>query len=98
MTSLSISWWLVMLFAGPGSLLIALRLLRRRRPKLPPLSRSQQWTDEGRCHACGYNLKGVESYMCPECGIVRLYSARQWQAKLAADAKKQAEKQNRQSA
>jgi predicted RNA-binding Zn-ribbon protein involved in translation (DUF1610 family) len=93
MTAFSISWWLVMLFAGPGALLIAMRVLRRRGRKLSTLSRSQRWTDEGLCHACGYNLKGVESYMCPECGVVRLYSARQWKAKLAADAAKQAEKQ-----
>jgi predicted RNA-binding Zn-ribbon protein involved in translation (DUF1610 family) len=96
MTSISISWWLVLVFAGPAALLIAMRLLRRAAPKLPPLSKTQQWVDQGCCHACGYNLKGVESYMCPECGTVRLYSARQWKAKLAADAAKLAEKQQQQ--
>jgi predicted RNA-binding Zn-ribbon protein involved in translation (DUF1610 family) len=82
-----------MVIAGPALLLMGMRLCRRAFPKLPPLSQTQRWQEQGLCHACGYNLKGVESYACPECGTVRLYSARQWKAKLAADAARLAEKQ-----
>jgi hypothetical protein len=96
MTSISISSWLVLVFAGPAALLIAMRVIRRSFRKLPATSRAERWQDQGLCHACGYNLRGVESYMCPECGTVRLYSARQWKAKLAAEAEKQAEKQKEQ--
>lgn len=96
MTSLSISWWMILLFAGPAALLIGMRVTRRSVRKLPAFSRRERWETEGRCHACGYNLKGVESYVCPECGIVRLYSARQWKAKLAADAAKLADKKQEQ--
>lgn len=96
MTSLSISWWMILMFAGPAVLLIGMRVIRRSARKLPALSQRERWELEGRCHACGYNLKGVESYVCPECGTVRLYSARQWKAKLAADAAKLADKKQEQ--
>jgi len=93
MTSMPTGWWLVVVIAGPALLLVAMRVFRRTARKLPAISKTQQWMDQGCCHACGYNLKGVESYVCPECGIVRLYSARQWKAKLAADAARRAEQE-----
>ena len=31
---------------------------------------------EGRCLACGYDLKGVESAVCPECGLASAALAR----------------------
>ena len=87
MTSLlPFSWWLIVGLICPT--ILAAAVLRRSFRKVPVKSRAERWRDQGHCHACGYNLKGVESYVCPECGIVRLYSARQWKAKLAADAAK----------
>lgn len=59
---------LVCLFAGP--VLIALlawpRLLRRwaRRANRPDANRAK-------CHTCGYDLRGIASPQCPECGAVR---------------------------
>ena len=43
------------ILAGPGIVLTAL-LVRRRRPR------------PGRCAECGYDLTGNESGVCPECG------------------------------
>jgi predicted RNA-binding Zn-ribbon protein involved in translation (DUF1610 family) len=85
-------WWLIVILAGPALLEAGLRMLKRKVPKLPVTSRQQRREQQGHCHVCGYNLRGVESYQCPECGTVRLYSARQWQAKLASDAAREAEK------
>jgi hypothetical protein len=88
---------LVWLAIGALALLpIGMRWFRRSSRKIPSLSKTQRWIDQGFCHACGYNLKGVESYVCPECGVVRLYSARQWKSKLAADAAKLAEQHQQQ--
>jgi hypothetical protein len=67
-----------------GGVALLLRWFRRTPRKMRKLSKSQRWADQGFCHACGYNLKGVESYMCPECGTVRLYSARRWKSKFAS--------------
>lgn len=55
--------------------LILLRTARRILGRLPELSLEKRREEAGLCHACGYNLKGVPSYMCPECGIVRLRPA-----------------------
>lgn len=85
------------LSAGLGAMRSRRRWIALNARKLSPLSRPAPPGGQGLfCHACGYNLKGVESYRCPECGIVRLYSARQWKAKLAADAAKLAEQQKEQ--
>lgn len=32
--------------------------------------RAQRWQRSGRCPACGYSLKDIDTEMCPECGVV----------------------------
>ena len=32
-------------------------------------------TPDWRCHKCGYDLRNIDSPMCPECGVVRLKPA-----------------------
>jgi predicted RNA-binding Zn-ribbon protein involved in translation (DUF1610 family) len=56
-------------------LLVASRLTRFAMKKFPWRSQTNKRKDLGLCHACGYNLKGIDSYLCPECGIVRLRPA-----------------------
>ena len=56
-------------------LIILMRQVRKWLGRLPELSIEKRRELAGLCHACGYNLKGVPSYMCPECGIVRLHPA-----------------------
>lgn len=84
----------VLLSLGLGAVRTRRRWIELNARKLSPHSKPAALGEQGLfCHSCGYNLKGVESYRCPECGIVRLYSARQWKAKLAADAAKLADQQ-----
>jgi predicted RNA-binding Zn-ribbon protein involved in translation (DUF1610 family) len=75
--------WLVVLIAIPVSFLIVMRLVGKRLwRRLPDLSQERRRTKLGLCHACGYNLKGVESYQCPECGTVRMYPARKLKSRV----------------
>ena len=56
-------------------LIVVMRQARKWLGRLPELSIQTRREKAGLCHACGYNLKGVPSYQCPECGIVRLRPA-----------------------
>ncbi len=53
--ALTIATWLMLVTAGPLALLIALR------------SRRQSWW-RTRCILCNYDLTGLSSAVCPECG------------------------------
>jgi hypothetical protein len=92
MSTVVTSCWVWLAIGCLALLLIGMRWFRRKPQKLSPLSRSERWVARGLCHACGYNLTGVESYQCPECGTVRFYSARQWKAKVAAQAQARSER------
>ena len=61
--------WLVLAFDTlvwtlPAIVFLAFRLVRR-------IARRQQWTAEGRCAGCGYELRGSDSARCSECGLRR---------------------------
>jgi len=68
---------LLMLGLAAGFVLLSLVLhgLRKLFMHPPEFDVARRREMAGLCHACGYNLKGVESYMCPECGVVRLRPA-----------------------
>lgn len=67
---------LILEIAAPFVLLLVVsRLIRFALKKVHWRSQTKKREDLGLCHACGYNLKGIDSYMCPECGIVRLRPA-----------------------
>ena len=53
----TVPWWFVLAVASPLPLIRSRRWLRRRRR-----------TRSGRCPACGYDLTGNTSGVCPECG------------------------------
>ena len=63
------------LVGGLVLLIVVMRQVRKWLGRMPELSIEKRRELAGLCHACGYNLKGVPSYQCPECGIVRLHPA-----------------------
>jgi predicted RNA-binding Zn-ribbon protein involved in translation (DUF1610 family) len=63
------------LVGGLVLLIFVMRQVRKWLGRMPELSLEKRREKAGLCHACGYNLKGVPSYQCPECGIVRLHPA-----------------------
>jgi hypothetical protein len=50
------TWWLTTLLSLP----LVSRIYRHRR--------ANRWHREGRCRKCGYDLRGLTSDRCPECG------------------------------
>jgi hypothetical protein len=62
-------WWILMVFASSFVIGIAqfigLHVQRR------VLKKRYEWRVEGKCHACGYDLTGLEfNERCPECGTL----------------------------
>ncbi|MGH7132068.1 MAG: hypothetical protein ACREJO_09005 [Phycisphaerales bacterium] len=31
--------------------------------------RARRWQEQGKCPACGYSLKDINTELCPECGV-----------------------------
>ena len=55
-----LSWWGVMLAAIGLAVAVYVRGRQQRQ--------RQAWVDAGHCAACGYDLRGLPTSVCPECG------------------------------
>lgn len=57
-------WWVVFALALPAIAWFFDQLMLR------PRRQRKEWALAGRCRACGYDLTGNTSGICPECGAI----------------------------